>query len=433
MMAAADRLRADCAAIRSAAVAAVDPGRLVAARLAVDSGRLLLDGRPFDPPVDCAAVGRIVVVGAGKAAAGMAAGVEAVLGVERLVRHRATGLVSVPEEAAAGPALIEARATRPVGENLPTAAVVAATREMLDLVAGLGPDDLAIVVISGGGSALLAAPREGVTLDEKIALTRRLSASGADIAALNAARRELSAVKGGGLARACGAGRLLAVVLSDVIGDDLEVIASGPCMPGVPTAPPGSWTTPRGCVVRHVIVGSSATAVDAAARAARDLGYLVRVRQAAPATPTEAAADEVGARLAAEALALDAESRRDGRPRAAIEGGEATVSLPADHGTGGRNQQTVVAALEAVLARGAWPEGMLVASVGTDGEDGPTAAAGGCADAGVAAAIAAAGLDLARARVRRDAHPLLAGAGGLLVTGPTGTNVCDVRIILARP
>lgn len=431
MMAAPDRLRADCAAIRAAAIAAADPRRLVAMRLAVADGRLLVDGRPLDWPLDLDAVPRIVVVGAGKAAAGLAAGVEAVLGAGRLAR--VAGLVSVPEGATAGPAVIEARATRPAGENLPTPAVVAATREMLELVGGLGSEDLAIVVISGGGSALLTAPREGVTLDEKIALTRRLSAAGADIATLNAARRELSAVKGGGLARASAAGRLLAVVLSDVIGDDLEVIASGPCMPGVRTAPPGSWTTPGGCVVRHVIVGSNATAVDAAAAAAGDLGYLVRVRHAARATPTEAAADDVGARLAEEALELATESRRDGRPRAIIEGGEATVALPVDHGTGGRNQQTVVAALEAVLARGAWPVGLLVASVGTDGEDGPTAAAGGCADAGVAAAIAAAGLDLALARARRDAHPLLAASGGLVETGPTGTNVCDVRMILARP
>ena len=141
----------------------------------------------------------------------------------------------------------------------------------------------------------------------------------------------------------------------------------------------------------------------------------------------------MGARLAAEAIALAAEVRGDGRPRAIIEGGESTVALPADHGVGGRNQQTVLAAVAAVRARGQWPAGLLVASVGTDGEDGPTTAAGGFADAGVIESIAAGGRDVARAVVRRDAHPLLAAAGGLVVTGPTGTNVCDVRIVLARP
>jgi glycerate 2-kinase len=426
-------LRTDFATIRAAAVAAVDPARLVAARLAIDENHVLVDGRPCDPPLDLGAIDRIVVVGAGKAAAGMAAGVEAVLGGDRLGRHRVRGLVSVPEGAARGPAVIEARATRPGGQNLPTPAVVAATTEMLGLVGGLSARDLAIAVITGGGSALLEAPRGAGTLADTIALTRRLSAAGADIAMLNAARKRLSAVKGGGLARACAAGRLVVLVLSDVIGDDLDVIASGPCMPDGPAAPGGRWTTPTGCVVRHVVVGSNATAVDAAARAAEGLGYVVRVRHAAAGSVTEAAADAVGARLAGEAVALVAEARADGRPRALVEGGESTVLLPAAHGVGGRNQQTALAAAAVVRARGPWPAGLLVASVGTDGEDGPTTAAGGFADAAVSAALAAGGPDVAQALARRDAHPLLAAAGGLVVTGPTGTNVCDVRIILARP
>ncbi len=427
------RLRTDTATIQDAALRAVEPAALVKARLSVENGDLRLDGRPFDPPLDLDAVGRIVVVGGGKAAAGMAAGVESLLGAERLVRHAVTGPVSVPEGCGRQLAAVETRSTRPAGINLPTPAVVAATREMLGLVAGLGPRDLAVVVITGGGSALLAAPREGVSLNDKISLTQRLSAGGADIATLNAARRHLSAVKGGGLARACTAGRLVALVLSDVIGDDLDVIASGPCMPPAPTVPAGAWTTPAGCVVRHVVVGSNATAVDAAARAARALGYEVVVRHATPGADTEAGADAVGRRLAVAGLDLLATARADGRPRAIVEGGESTVVVPADHGTGGRNQQTVIAALETLLSRGGWPQGLLVGSVGTDGEDGPTTAAGGIADAGVAAAIAAAGLDVTRARLHRDAYPLLSAAGGLVVTGPTGTNVCDLRLILARP
>jgi hydroxypyruvate reductase len=117
-----------------------------------------------------------------------------------------------------------------------------------------------------------------------------------------------------------------------------------------------------------------------------------------------------------------------------IEGGEAVVTLPADHGRGGRNQQTAIAALAAVRATGhAWPRGLGVASLGTDGEDGPTPAAGGLVDAGVVAAIERSRLDVERAVTRCDAHPLLAAAGGLIVTGPTGTNVADVRLVLARP
>jgi hydroxypyruvate reductase len=422
------RLRADAATIRAAAIAAVDPAALVARRLAVDGGRLVLDGTAVAPPIDLAVVERVVVVGAGKAAAGLAAGVIGVLGPQRLARHRVTGLVSVPVGCTADAGPVEVRVTRPAGENLPTPTVVTATREIRGLVAGLGPRDLAIAVITGGGSALLAEPRDGVTLADKIALTQRLSAAGADIATLNAARRALSAVKGGGLARSCAAGRLLVLVLSDVIGDDLDVIASGPCMPGSPTTPPGCWTTPRGCRVDHVLLGGNATAVDAAAHAARGLGYRVAVRHAAPGSATQASAETVGRRLAAEALAATGTG-----PLAIVEGGEATVTVPADHGSGGRNQQTVLAALDAVRRSGVvWPDDVLLASVGTDGEDGPTTAAGAIATADVAAAIAAAGLDVPRALARCDAHPLLAAAGGLVVTGPTGTNVADVRFVLVR-
>ncbi|MFM8985160.1 MAG: MOFRL family protein, partial [Planctomycetia bacterium] len=116
-----------------------------------------------------------------------------------------------------------------------------------------------------------------------------------------------------------------------------------------------------------------------------------------------------------------------------VEGGESTVTLPSDHGRGGRNQQTILAAIAAMRSGGGWPAGALVESLGTDGEDGPTDAAGALADADVAAAIAAAGLDLETALTRRDAYPLLARAGGLVVTGPTGTNVADLRLILAAP
>jgi hydroxypyruvate reductase len=422
----AARLRADAATIRAAAIAAVAPASLVTRRLAVDGGRITFDGAP--PPIDLDAVDRVVVVGAGKAAAGLASGVIAALGPQRLARHRVTGLVSVPAGCVLDAGPVEVRATRPAGANLPTADVVAATREMRGLVAGLGPRDLAIAVITGGGSALLAEPRDGFTLADKIALTQRLSAAGADIAALNAARRQMSAVKGGGLARACAAGRLLVLVLSDVIGDDLEVIASGPCMPGSPTTPPGAWTTPRGCRVDHVLLGGNATAVDAAARAARDLGYGVTLRHAAPGADTQAPAEAIGRRLAAEAMAAAGAG-----PLAIIEGGEATVKVPADHGKGGRNQQTVLAAIDAVRRSGAaWPGGVLLESIGTDGEDGPTDAAGAVADADVVAAITAAALDVPRALARCDAHPLLTAAGGLVITGPTGTNVADVRLVLVR-
>jgi len=466
-------LRDELAAMTAAAIAAVRPEQLVVRRLTVVAGELLLDGRPLAPLPASGSPGRIAIVGGGKAAAGMATGLMEILTAGGIPAGRIEGLVSVPEGSgqSGDGAVIEIRATRPAAENLPTPAAVAATREMLALVSALGPGDLAVAVLSGGGSALLTAPRAGVSLGEKIALTRFLSAAGADITQLNLVRRAASDVKGGGLARACGAGRLLVFVLSDVIGDPLEAIASGPCLPAAAEAaaalavlerfgatavgpeltallraeaawgdappaaevvsPPGSWTTPRGCRVEHVLIGNNATAVDAAATAARQFGYEVTRRPAVPGLPETA--DEAGRRLAREGLALAAAAAADGRPRAIVEGGEAVVRLPADHGTGGRNQQTVAAAVISVLGTAAgWPAGLLVASLGTDGEDGPTAAAGGFADAGVAARINEAGLDVAAAVARCDTLPLLTAAGGLLVTGPTGTNVADIRLLLAR-
>ena len=458
MMATPTSLRADAERIWQAAIAAVDPQRLLAAAPADLLGPL--------------PAGRIVVVGGGKATAALAAGLEERLAAARFPPDRLSGLVSVPEGCATTRRTIEVRETRAPGVNLPTSRVVAATATMLNSLGHLGPDDLAVALVTGGGSALLAAPLDGITLDDKIAVTRFLSGAGADIAALNTVRRAASAVKAGGLARACAAGRLVVLVLSDVIGDPLDLIASGPCMPtpadpraaldllehfgaiaaGVaprvvarlqsdlavaPSPRPSiaagpDWQTPTGCRVCHRIVGNNDTAVDAAAAAARALGYETVIRRATADAPAlRADAGAIGRRLAAEGSELATRAARDGRPRAVIEGGEATVVIPADHGVGGRNQQTVLAAVAA--ASGRWPAGLLVASVGTDGEDGPTDAAGALADATAAQGLAADRAAVDRSLARCDALPILERAGGLVRTGPTGTNVADVRIILARP
>jgi len=455
--------RGDAEAIWQAAIDAVEPKRLLAAT----AGDLI---EPLPR-------GRIVVVGAGKGAAAMAAGIESVLSDLHFPPEKLSGLVSVPEGCGRQLARIEVRQTRPAGANLPTPRVVQATARMLAMIGQLGPDDLAVALVTGGGSALLAAPRDGLTLDDKVALARFLPAHGAGIVELNTVRRAASAVKAGGLAGACRAGRLTVLVLSDVIGDPLDLIASGPCMP-TPPDPPGAlailerfaagpvvprlaellhadiaagatgppraaagpdWTTPAGCRVVHRIVGNNATAVEAAAAAARGLGYAVEVRHARADLPAaEGNAGTIGIRLAGEGMALAAMAGGDGRPRAIIEGGEATVSMPVGHGVGGRNQQTVIVAAEAILGMataggGIWPGGLVIASIGTDGEDGPTDAAGAVVDRAVAARLA---LDRATLRLhvdRCDAHPLLDRAGALVRTGATGTNVADVRIVLARP
>ncbi|MCE9632036.1 MAG: DUF4147 domain-containing protein [Planctomycetia bacterium] len=457
-------ITADVDCIRTAAIDAVRPESLVPTRITLAGRELLLDGKPFSPPV--ALRGRVIVVGGGKAAAGVAAAVERLLAAAVSSGLQVAGLVSVPEGSGRRLAHVEVRETRPLAANLPTPAAVAASREMRGMLAECGAADLAIVIVTGGGSALIEEPRDGVSLAGTIALVRHLSGSGASIRDLNTVRQPLSIVKAGGLARECSAGRMVTLVLSDIIGDSLDLIASGPCMPVIAdpaaaldvlrryaaldvdpaitrllereasaarspfdgAASAGGWTTPRGCRVSHVLLGTNATAVEAAAAMARRLGYETVVQST---STEEESADSVGGRLARDATLLSAAAVADGRPRAIIEGGEATVVLPRDHGLGGRNQQTVLAALAAWS--GEWPRKLAVASIGTDGEDGPTDAAGGMVDAEVAAAVATRRLDVATAVRRCDAHPLLDAVGGLIRTGPTGTNVADVRLILARP
>jgi len=203
--------------------------------------------------------------------------------------------------------------------------------------------------------------------------------------------------------------------------------------PSPPASRPGSWACSSRIFVRAgppEWTSRRATVVEAAARAARDLGYQVAVSHAVPGAAETA--DEVGLRLARAGLRLAGEAATDGLPRCLVEGGEAVVRLPDGFGIGGRNQQTVAAALLSVHRdhRG-WPRSLAVASIGTDGEDGPTTAAGGLVDATVAASIERQELDLAQAVARCDTNPLLAAAGGLIETGPTGTNVADLRIAVA--
>jgi glycerate 2-kinase len=462
--------RQHLAEIIAAAAAAVAPKTLLANRLSLSprGERLFFDGHPFpsvDCPLDLKSVENIVVVGGGKAAAEMAAGVEQLLGPARLKVHQVKGLISVPAGCQLPLKQIEVRETRPTGVNLPTPTVVDATAEMRAMLRQLGPHDLAIVLLTGGGSALLEAPAAGITLEFVSDITQRLSAQGADITSLNTIRQLLSRVKGGGLAAATTAGRLLGLVLSDVIGDPLPMIASGPCLPSTtriatiaailerhalpedmravvlrlaqavaaePLPQPttdGSWVTPLGCQVDHLLVGSNATALSAAATVAGRCGYEV---VATMTDNSSATAEEVGRRLADRGLELLATACQLGRPLAMIEGGEATVQVPADHGSGGRNQQTVLAAAEHIAHR-SWPAGLLLTSFGTDGEDGPTPAAGGVIDQITATALLRNRNQLLTALRRCDAYPLLNHCGGLIETGPTGTNVADLRLLLAHP
>ena len=453
-----DRLRRDALRIWQAGVDAVRADRLVRAHLRIEGHTLAIGHEELD--LD--SIGRIAVVGAGKAGAAMAAAVEEGLGPRLMDQKQVAGWVNVPEDCVRPLRRIHLHGARAPGVNEPTQAGVEGAEQILRIVGSLGGNDLCLCLISGGGSALLPAPVEGITLEDKLAVTRHLSAAGANIQELNTVRKQLSRIKGGGLARACRAGRLVTLIISDVLGDPVDVIASGPTVPDTSTRAAAlevlerfgaseAGISPRvfECLKRgqnyfsaalgpndrpvrqknssdpFFIIGNNAAAVDAAGREAERLGYapaMVSARQ------SEGPAEEVGRHLAEMALRM-----RDGQgPDCLVSGGEPVVMLvdAARRGLGGRNQQLVLAAVEHLAADGA--AGIVLLSGGTDGEDGPTDAAGAFLEAEVLAAAKQRGLDPADYLARNDAYHFFEPLGALIKTGPTHTNVCDLRVVVVN-
>ncbi len=329
------------------------------------------------------------------------------------------------------------------GHPVPDENGFAATREALDAVRGLGADDTVVFLLSGGGSALFELPL--VPAEELRSVTERLLASGADITEINTVRKRLSAVKGGRFALACAPARVYCVILSDVIGDAPDVIASGPACPDTSTCAQAAAVaekyglelspaarellnteTPKALQNVEIRIGGSVRELcSAAAAAAEELGY-------EPVLLTDrlcCEAAEAGRRLA-ELIAERAAADRCGgesRPAALIAGGETVVRVRG-RGKGGRNQELALAAAPGLAGIG----GAAVFSVGSDGTDGPTDAAGGYVDHTTLADLERAGVSVGDALRDNDSYRALAAAGGLIVTGPTGTNVNDVAVALLR-
>jgi len=427
-------LREKARAVFDAALRAGDVGLLVLQALA---------------GLDLPARGRLLVVGAGKASGAMAAAAEEALG-DRVV----AGVVAVKDGHLAPTRrvrLLEA------GHPVPDQRGVDAARAIRDLAASATADDLVLVLISGGGSALTPAPAPPITLAEKQAFTRLLLRAGADIKQLNAVRKHVSTLKGGQLARAAAPARVEALLLSDVNGDPLDVIASGPTAPDdstfaeamrildrfdirdqvapsivtrlqqgiegkiAETPKPGDPLFER---VRNRIIGNNTVVVDAAAAAARTLGLtpLVLTRT------LEGEAVDVGRRFAAMARDLKAGRGPVAPPCCVIAGGETTVTVRGQ-GNGGRCQELALAA--AIELEGL--TGAVVLAAGTDGSDGPTTAAGAIADGESARRARAAHVDLAARLADNDSHAALEPLGDLLLTGPTNTNLLDLYLIVVEP
>jgi hydroxypyruvate reductase len=443
------KLRTDAEQIWRAGVNAVLPDRLISSCVRRDEHTLFVE----DEAIDLRAVRRIAIVGAGKAAGAMAVALEQVLGPKLLDEKNVSGWINVPADCIVPAQRVRLHAGRPAGVNEPCPEGVEGTERILELVAALGPADLCFCLLTGGGSALLPAPPPGISLDDKILVTRLLSAAGANIEQLNAVRSQLSLIKGGGLARACGAGRLVTLLISDVLGDPVSVIASGPTWPSRATPADAiavledlrlasearlqgtvRWLAGGGRsailresqirpVVTHHVLGNNAAAVDAAGAEAERLGYLhALVSASKPEGPAEA----VGRHLAEMALRM----RRESGPNCLISGGEPTVTLVDEsyRGKGGRNQQLALAALTQLGDCA----GIALLAAGTDGEDGPTDAAGASVTEELVRGADEQRLDAHDFLRRNDAYHFFQRAGGLFITGPTQTNVCDLRVVLVE-
>ena len=404
-------LRAHADAIATAAIRAVQPD---------DAVRRALEGQEFP--------GRVVLVAAGKAAWQMAKAAYDCLG-SRIDR----GVVVTKYGHALGK--IGTLTIREAGHPVPDENSFAGTQRALELVAGLAPGDTVLFLLSGGGSALFEKPLvSGAELGE---ITEQLLACGADIVEINTIRKRLSAVKGGRFALACAPARVFSVVLSDILGDPLDMIASGPAAADTSTCAQAlaiaekyrlrlsdrAWEllkteTPKDLKnVTTRITGSVRELCAAAAGACREMGY-------EPVLLTDqlcCQAREAGSFLASVVRTQAAA----GKKLAFLAGGETVVRL-IGRGKGGRNQELALAAAPGI----AGIPGAAVFSLGSDGTDGPTDAAGGYVDYMTRDELAALGIDIHGCLQNNDAYHALQRVGGLIITGPTGTNVNDVAVAL---
>jgi glycerate 2-kinase len=426
-----ERAREAAHAIWRAALAAGDVAPLVTRVLRREGEQIRIGDRPCPE--------RVRVYGCGKASGAMALAVEGVLG-ERVV----DGLVVVKDGYTAPTRRIR---LAEAGHPVPDARGEAAALEIVERVRAARADDLVLFLVSGGGSALTPAPAPPVTLAEKQETTRLLLGVGATINELNAVRKHLSLLKGGQLARAAAPAAVVSLILSDVVGDPLDVIASGPTAPDrstfaealavlerkgvaahVPAAvrerltagaerridetpKPGDRLFER---VRNVVIGNNALVVDAAAAEARRLGYRAELLTRS----LQGEAREVARELVARARALPAGT-------CLIAGGETTVTVRG-RGRGGRCQEFALAGALELRP----DDALLLLAAGTDGTDGPTDAAGGLADAGTVKRGERAGRSARAALDDNDAYTFLSDAGDLLRSGPTNTNLLDLYLLL---
>jgi hydroxypyruvate reductase len=436
-----DLLRADALGIFNAALRAADPRAAVERVLMRRGDRLLLDGMPiFD-----FTRGRLEVLGAGKAGAPMAQAVDDIVGADDYI-----GAVTVKYGHVAPTRTI---LLYEAGHPLPDENTLRFTHSLLSFLEELTSDDLVLCLFSGGGSALMELLVDGVSLDDLRVFTNELLRCGATIYEINTLRKHISQVKGGQIARLAQPARVVSLILSDVLGSPLDVIASGPTAPDSSTFadclaivdrynlrftfPPSILRhyergasgaipdTPKADDplfnrVTNVIIADNRLAVEAAAVEARGRSFEVQLLS----TELQGEARELGGALGKRVRECERERGKD-KKICLLGGGEPTVKLRG-HGKGGRAQELVLAAAVEIAGE----REIVVLSAGTDGTDGPTDAAGALADNTTIARAQALGLDAGAFLENNDAYTFFAALGDLVVTGPTNTNVNDLMIAL---
>jgi glycerate 2-kinase len=438
------KMRDDALTILEAALNAVDPKNAVMDKLRITEGNIVTDG--FTMPLG--EVDRILIVGGGKAGGPMAEALEEILGdkIEGGVVNMLRGTETKYR--------VNHVKLNPSSHPVPDDEGVKGVREMMSLTSNLSPKDLVFAIISGGGSALMPLPADGVSLEDVQDVTRRLLSSGATINELNAVRKHLSAFKGGQLAANCYPATLVSLILSDVVGDPLDIIASGPTAPD-----PSTYETAHEVLVRYGVWGSVSPAVkkrikqgltskatetpkpgdhvfdnvynvvvannlkasQAAAAKAEGLGYNTEVIS----TFVEGEARHVGTVYAGLARSVAVNDIPVPKPGALLLGGETTVTVTGS-GIGGRNQELALSALMRIAGHDC-----VILALGSDGIDGPTDAAGALVDGASLNSAKSKGLDPEKHLIENDSYSFFKDLGDAVFTGPTGTNVNDLTLILA--
>jgi len=438
-----EKMRKDAIDIFQASISAVNP-RIAVHRSLVRKGDSIHVG---DRILDLNNYERIIVVGAGKASGAMAGAIEEVFS-DRIGK----GLIVVKYGYSSKLSVIR---TKEASHPIPDKAGLLGAKQIVELLGECGEKDLVISLISGGGSALLPLPVDGISLDEKQKVTQVLLGCGASIHELNTVRKHLSVTKGGGLARRAFPATVINLMLSDVVGDDMDVIASGPFVPdrsqfadalniienykissqipakvldylkkglkseSLETPKPGDHIFTK---VINLIVGSNIFACKAASQRAKELGYNPLILS----SMIEGNTTDVAYVHAGIAFEVTNSGNPVNRPACIISGGETTVVVKGN-GLGGRNQEFALLCAKYISGQN---KDIVILSGGTDGTDGPTDAAGGIVDPYTEQRGKEKGLDIDKSLDENDAYHYLDATGDLIKTGPTLTNVMDIHLIL---